>query len=32
MVGALTFSQPFGYLKQGRDFDGTIEIADKAID
>jgi hypothetical protein len=32
MVGSLTFSRPFGYMENGRDFDGTIEIADKSID
>lgn len=32
MVGAATFSEDFGYMAQGCDHDGTIEIADKALD
>ena len=28
----MTFSQKFGYLKEGRDFDGTLAIADQSID
>ncbi|KAK3681767.1 cytochrome P450 [Podospora appendiculata] len=32
VIGALTFSQPLGYLSKGIDFDGTIKIAEKAIE
>ncbi|CAG1960374.1 unnamed protein product [Fusarium graminearum] len=32
VVGAITFSQPIGYLKKGCDFDGTLKNADKAMD
>lgn len=32
MVGAITFSQPIGYLEKGYDFDGTLSNADKAMD
>ncbi|KAK0711889.1 cytochrome P450 [Lasiosphaeris hirsuta] len=32
VVGAVTFSQPLGYLAAGRDFDGTLGNAEKAID
>lgn len=32
MVGASTFSQKFGYMDNGSDFDGTIGIADKSLD
>ncbi|KAI1861857.1 hypothetical protein JX265_009360 [Neoarthrinium moseri] len=32
VVGKVTFSQPFGYMQHGRDFDGTLAIADKSID
>jgi hypothetical protein len=32
MVGASTFSQNFGYMDKGSDHDGTIGVADKAID
>lgn len=31
-LGAVTFSQKFGYMKAGSDFDGTLAIADKSID
>ena len=30
--GAASFSQRFGYMDKGYDFDGTIGIADKALD
>lgn len=30
--GAASFSQRFGYMDKGHDFDGTIAIADKALD
>ncbi|KAI5465273.1 cytochrome P450 [Mariannaea sp. PMI_226] len=30
--GAASFSQRFGYMDKGYDFDGTIAIADKALD
>ncbi|KAF5246229.1 hypothetical protein FAUST_1346 [Fusarium austroamericanum] len=30
--GAASFSQRFGYMDKGHDFDGTISIADKALD
>ncbi|KAH7254694.1 cytochrome P450 [Fusarium solani] len=32
VVGAVTFSQPIGYLEKGYDFDGTLSNADKAMD
>ncbi|XEV03397.1 hypothetical protein FSHL1_008684 [Fusarium sambucinum] len=32
VVGAVTFSQPIGYLEKGYDFDGTLKNADKAMD
>ncbi|KAF4978072.1 hypothetical protein FZEAL_5498 [Fusarium zealandicum] len=32
IVGAVTFSQPIGYLEKGYDFDGTLGNADKAMD
>ncbi|KAH6888430.1 cytochrome P450 [Thelonectria olida] len=32
VVGAVTFSQPIGYLEKGYDFDGTLQNADKALD
>lgn len=32
MVGAASFSELFGYMDKGCDYDGTIEIADKALD
>lgn len=31
-LGIVTFSTKFGYMKEGRDFDGTLAIADKSID
>lgn len=31
-MGAVTFSQPIGYLNEGKDFDGTLSNADKAMD
>ncbi|KAK3987511.1 cytochrome P450 [Cladorrhinum sp. PSN332] len=31
-IGALTFSQPLGYLSSGKDFDGTLLTAEKSID
>lgn len=31
-VGATTFSQPFGYLRLGRDFDGTILNSNRTLD
>ncbi|KAF6810906.1 benzoate 4-monooxygenase cytochrome p450 [Colletotrichum plurivorum] len=30
--GAASFSQRFGYMDKGHDYDGTIAIADKALD
>ncbi|KAI0174798.1 cytochrome P450 [Pestalotiopsis sp. NC0098] len=32
MVGAATMSQRFGYMDKGHDFDGSIGIADQALD
>ncbi|KAK3934267.1 Pisatin demethylase [Diplogelasinospora grovesii] len=32
VVGAVTFSQPIGYLSHGCDFDGTLKNAEKALD
>jgi cytochrome P450 len=32
VVGTVTFSQPFGYLSAGRDFDGTLRASDKTLD
>ncbi|GES64133.1 putative benzoate 4-monooxygenase cytochrome P450 [Aspergillus terreus] len=32
VVGKATFSNPFGYLQKGCDFDNTISIADQAMD
>lgn len=32
MVGAATFSENYGYMEKGCDFDGTIEIADRSLD
>lgn len=32
VTGAVTFSKRFGYLDEGRDFDGTLYAADKAQD
>ena len=32
VVGAVTFSQPIGYLSKGYDFDGTLGNAEKALD
>ncbi|KAJ2990781.1 hypothetical protein NUW58_g2782 [Xylaria curta] len=32
LLSMMAFSQPFGYLDNGRDFDGSIGIADKALD
>ncbi|KAK3988045.1 putative cytochrome P450 pisatin demethylase-like protein, partial [Cladorrhinum sp. PSN332] len=31
-LGLTTFSTKFGYMEAGRDFDGTLAIADKSID
>lgn len=31
-LGAVTFSQKFGYMEAGRDFDGTLATADQSID
>lgn len=31
MNGAASFSQRFGYMDKGYDFDNTISVADKAI-
>lgn len=31
-ISAATFSKRFGYMDQGRDFDGTIHIADQVTD
>lgn len=31
-VGAVTFTQPLGYLDHGQDFDGTLGAAEKAMD
>ena len=28
----MTFSQPFGYLSEGRDFDGTLRASEKTLD
>ena len=30
--GAASFSRRFGYMDKGHDFDGTISMADKALD
>ncbi|KAK1756492.1 cytochrome P450 [Echria macrotheca] len=32
VVGMVTFSEPIGYLSTGRDFDGTLGDAEKALD
>ncbi|KAK0667912.1 cytochrome P450 [Cercophora samala] len=32
VIGNVTFSQPLGYLREGRDFDGTLSTADKTLD
>ncbi|OIW32755.1 cytochrome P450 [Coniochaeta ligniaria NRRL 30616] len=32
VVGAVTFTQPLGYLEKGHDFDGTLRAAEKAMD
>ncbi|KAK0717508.1 cytochrome protein [Lasiosphaeria miniovina] len=32
VVGAVTFSEPLGYLSAGRDFDGMLATADKSLD
>ncbi|KAJ9418044.1 cytochrome P450 [Fusarium oxysporum] len=32
MIGSLTFSQPFGYMKKGHDFDGTIIASALSVD
>ncbi|KAK4202119.1 cytochrome P450 [Triangularia verruculosa] len=32
LIGNVTFSQPLGYLREGRDFDGTLSTADKTLD
>jgi hypothetical protein len=31
-MSAVTFSKRFGYMEKGYDFDGTLAIADQAID
>ncbi|KAF4955214.1 hypothetical protein FSARC_11919 [Fusarium sarcochroum] len=31
-IGTMTFSQSFGYLENGSDFDGTLRKAEKAMD
>lgn len=31
-LGQTTFSEPFNYLEEGKDFDGTLAIADQSID
>ncbi|GKT43322.1 cytochrome P450 monooxygenase vrtE [Colletotrichum spaethianum] len=32
LLGFVTFSRKFGYMDEGRDFDGTLAIGDQAID
>ncbi len=32
LIGAASFSKDFGFMAHGADFDGTIGIADKALD
>ncbi|KAF9879435.1 hypothetical protein CkaCkLH20_02978 [Colletotrichum karsti] len=32
LIGSVTFSQPFGYLDTGYDFDNTLANAEKALD
>ncbi|KAI7762998.1 hypothetical protein LZL87_011141 [Fusarium oxysporum] len=32
MIGSLTFSQSFGYMKKGHDFDGTIIASELSVD
>ncbi|KAK3297423.1 cytochrome P450 [Chaetomium fimeti] len=32
VVGNVTFSQPFGYLSTGTDFDGTLRAAEELVD
>lgn len=32
VVGTVTFSQPFGYLEKGYDFDGTLKASESALD
>lgn len=31
VIGDITFSQPFGYVKHGRDFDGTLADSEMAM-
>ncbi|KAM0532008.1 hypothetical protein ACHAPP_007375 [Verticillium nonalfalfae] len=31
VIGDITFSQPFGYMKHGRDFDGTLADSEMAM-
>ncbi|KAL3293974.1 benzoate 4-monooxygenase cytochrome p450 [Colletotrichum asianum] len=31
-LGAVTFSKKFGYMDEGRDFDGTLAVGDQSID
>lgn len=32
VVGAVTFSNPIGYLQKGHDFDGTLRTSERALD
>ncbi|RYC62526.1 hypothetical protein CHU98_g3685 [Xylaria longipes] len=32
ILGMMVFSQPFGYMDNGRDFDGSIRTANKSLD
>ncbi|KAK0747253.1 cytochrome P450 [Apiosordaria backusii] len=32
VIGNVTFSQPLGYLQEGRDFDSTVSTAEKTLD
>ncbi|KAK4173399.1 cytochrome P450 [Triangularia setosa] len=32
VIGNVTFSQPLGYLRAGKDFDGTLSTADQTLD
>lgn len=32
LIGSVTFSNQFGYMKEGRDFDRTLAIADQMLD
>jgi hypothetical protein len=31
ILGMMVFSQPFGYMDNGRDFDGSLAITNKSM-